>query len=255
MLSTATRRQGVVIRLFIAFLGVVILLLSGHLPGTFWGLPLQEVVRELATFLLAALLVHWIYDSYIRQEALQDIFNHVIGATEVSRSGITDFRQNSKSIDYKNLLRSRGIVVIGLHYSPRLIEDVYEQLKSRCELGLTTIILVSAPQGHAIEFLKTVRGEHGHVEANLTKIKALMQPLRRDSESAIQLYYHDQVLRYSFVLNDDLVWVKFYRNSTGPSNMPAIAIRSGTTLYDFFHGDVTSLVKEAMVRGSAYESR
>jgi hypothetical protein len=242
MLSKATRRQGVVIQISIAFLGVLALLLSGHLPPTFLGLPLQEVVRELATFSLAALLVHWIHDTYIKREALQDILDYVIGATEVSRSGIANFQQNSKSIDYTGQL----------HYSPRLVEDVYEELKHRCHLGFETIILVSAPQGNAIKFLKTVRGEHDHVDANLAKIKALLQSLSRDLQGKpIQLYYHDQVLRYSFVVNDDLIWVKFYRNSTGMSSVPAIAIRSGTALYDFFYGDVVGLVDEAKAKGSA----
>lgn len=255
MLSIATRRQGVVIRLLIAFVGVVVLLLSGYLPADLLGLPLPEVVRELATFFLAALLVHWIYDSYVRHEVLQDLLDHVIGATEVSRSGIIDFKRNSKAIDYTNLLRNRGKLVIGLHYSPRFIEDFFEELKNRTLLGLETIILASAPDGEALRFLKSARGGHDHVDANLVKIKALLEPLKKDPQAPVQLYWHNQVLRYSFVLSDERVWVKFYRNSSGSSVVPAIAVRSGSPLYDYFSTDVAALVKEAIDRGAVHEPR
>lgn len=73
MLSLATVRKAVIIRVVMALCGAVILLLSTSFPEHFLGLPLQEVARELATFVLASLLVHWIYETHLREEVQQDV--------------------------------------------------------------------------------------------------------------------------------------------------------------------------------------
>jgi hypothetical protein len=249
MLSLATRRKALIIRLLVVLFGILLLLVSSHLPADFLGLPFQEVVRELATFLLASLLVHWIYELHLKNEVYQDVVDLVIGAGSVSRSGIIDFRENTKSIDYAPLLKNSSDVVIGLHYSPRIIEDAYEHLAVRSKAGKPTTIVASAPDGAALSFLKTARKEHDHVDANLAKIKSLVERLNSQSDATpVQLLYHDQVLRYSFVCTDDLFWVKLYRNSSGMASVPGFAIKAGTDLFRFFERDVRDLLSEAKQR-------
>jgi hypothetical protein len=246
MISIATHRKGLLIRLIIAIVGLGTILLSSHLPEEVIGLPLQEITRELATFVLASLLVHWIYESHLKHEIFQDVANYVIRAGNVSRSGIVDYQENTKDIDYTDIFGAPGSLTIGLHYSPRIIEDNFDLLIERAKAGRHTTIIASLPNGAAIEFLKRVRGEHDHVDGNVKKIASLVKQANEQAGAEIiSLVYHDDILRYSFVLSDDRIWVKFYRNSKGLSSVPGFAVAKGTRLYEFFKVDIDRLKAEA----------
>jgi hypothetical protein len=246
MISIATQRNGLLIRLIIAIVGLAAILLSSLLPERLYGLPLQEITRELATFVLASLLVHWIYESHLKEEIFQDVATYVIGTGNVSRSGIVDYQDNTKDIDYTDIFSAPGMITIGLHYSPRIIEDNFSLLVERARAGKHTTIIASLPNGAAIEFLKRVRGEHDHVDGNVKKIASLAKDANEQAQTEnIKLMYHDDILRYSFVLSDDRVWVKLYRNSRGLSSVPGFAVSKGTHLYEFFKMDIDRLTAEA----------
>jgi hypothetical protein len=247
MISLATYRKGLLIRLIIAIVGLGSILLSSLLPEKLIGLPLQEITRELATFVLASLLVHWIYESHLKQEIFQDVADYVLGTGNVSRSGIVDYQENTKDIDYTTVFASPGGVIIGVHYSPRIIEDNSHLLIDRAKAGKQTTIIASSPDGAAIEFLKRVRGEHDHVNGNIKKIASIVKEINKQTPAAkILLLYHDDILRYSFVLSEDRIWVKFYRNSRGLSSVPGFAVAKGTHLYEFFRSDIDRLKVAAM---------
>ena len=230
------------IRLAIALVGVVTILLSVKVPEVLAGLPAREVMRELATFTLASLLVHWIYDSHMKQEIFQDVTDYIVRAGNVSRSGISEYYDNTKDIDYTKAISNSSKLVIGLHYSPRLIEDNHNALVARAKNGKDTTIIASMPHGNAIDFLKRVRVEDAHIDADINQIASLVQDINNNAgRRRIRLLYHDEVLRYSFVLSDDQVWIKWYRNSKGTSSIPGIAVRPGTTLFDFFKSDIDTL--------------
>jgi hypothetical protein len=249
MISIATSRKALLIRLVIALVGLVAILCSVLIPEKIAGLPLQEITRELATFVIASLLVHWIYESHIKHEIFQDVTDYVIKRGNVSRSGIADYCENTKDIDYSDILNKSVSVIIGLHYSPRIIEDNHHCLAQRARHGKETIIIASTPHGNAIDFLKRVRGENDHVDANVKKIYSLIREINKASaKKPVRLLYHDEVLRYSFVLTDEQVWIKLYRNSRGLSNVPGIAVSAGTRLFDFFKADIHNL-KESAVNG------
>jgi hypothetical protein len=248
MLSIATRRKGLLIRLAIALVGVITILLSVEVPETLAGLPAREVMRELATFTLASLLVHWIYESHMKQEIFQDVTDYIVKAGNVSRSGIFDYYDDTKDIDYAQVISNSSTLIIGLHYSPRLIEDNHNALVARLKKGKDTTIIASKPHGNAVDFLKRVRAENDQIDANIKKIASLVREINANTgKRHIRLLYHDEVLRYSFVLSDDQVWIKLYRNSKGLSSVPGIAVRAGTSLFEFFKSDIDRLKQTAEV--------
>lgn len=244
MISVATRRKGLVIRLVIALVGLSVIMCSELFPEHVAGIPAQEIMRELATFVVASLLVHWIYDTQIKHELFQDIADYVVRKGNVSRSGISDYYDNTKDIDYSALLQNSYTVTIGLHYSPRILEDNFHLLASRAQAGKKTTLIAALPKGSALKFLKSIRGEGGHIDGNVNKIRSLVDEINKVAKVKIELLYHDEVLRYSFVLGDEQVWVKLYRNSSGMSFVPGFAVATGTKLYDFYKEDIEKLTNE-----------
>jgi hypothetical protein len=214
-----------------------------RIPETVAGLPAREVMRELATFTIAALLVHWIYESHMRQELFHDVTDYIIKAGKVSRSGISDYYDDKKDIDYAEIIVKSSTLVIGLHYSPRLIEDNHNALIARVKNGKHTTVIASMPNGNAIDFLKRARTENEHMDANIKKIAALIREINAHATGKrhIRLLHHDEVLRYSFVLSDNQVWIKLYRNSKGISSAPGIAVTAETRLFEFFKSDIDRL--------------
>ena len=136
--------------------------------------------------------------------------------------------------------------IIGLHYSPRIIEDNHRLLIQRAGQGKETIIIASSPHGAALNFLKRVREETDHVDGNVKKIVSLIREINKPpAKRPVRLLHHNEVLRYSFVLTDEQVWIKLYRNSRGLSNVPAFAVTAGTSLFDFFKADIERLIESA----------
>jgi len=242
MITVATRRKALLIRLAIVLVGLVTIVLSVEIPETIAGLPAREVLRELATFVIASLLVHWIYESYMKQEIFQDVTDYIVKTINVSRSGLFDYYDDTKNIDYSTIMSQSSTLIIGLHYSPRLIEDNHPLLVQRVKQGKDTVIIASSPRGNAIDFLKRVRIENDHIDANIKKITSLVREINLNQKRKhVQLLYHDEVLRYSFVLSDDQVWIKLYRNTRGLSNVPGFAVKVGTPLFEFFKADIDKL--------------
>jgi hypothetical protein len=200
MISISTRRKALLIRLVIALVGLLAIVFSVLIPEKIAGLPVQEITRELATFVIASLLVHWIYETYMKHEILQDVTDFVIKRGNVSRSGIADYCENTKDIDYTDILSKSSCVIIGLHYAPRIIEDNFQLLAQRAGQGKETIIIASAADGHALDFLRRVRGESDHVDANIKKISSLIREINKARpKQPVRLLHHDEVLRVRLI--------------------------------------------------------
>ncbi len=225
--------------------GLVLICLGAALPSDWHGIKLADVSTELGSFVIATFFVHWIFEIKAKQELMIDISKWVIGNEQVSNSGICDFVNSTKQIDYGDMLASSDELIIGLHYSPRFIEDYQSQLLMRAQEGKPTTVALIQNKCAALKYLKDIRQEDKHIEPNLAKIDKIIADINAQAKSPIDVIRHETVLRYSFVKGAGRIWLKFYLNSRGIAKTPGIQLKQGAPLYELISSDIDKLLQES----------
>lgn len=233
-------------RLALVALGLAFILVGNAFDYKLLKINLAELLAHVGALLLIVGLLHWMFDLSLRRQLTQEIFDAVVGAGRISSSGIVDVHHSSREVDYKKLILSANKLVVGEHYSSRFFEDYAPQIRERLEKGNETVVILLDQNSGAARYLTESRSGHGDVSAQLSKIKELtsVRAKRGGAKfSGAKLKCHDRVLRYSFVMTEELIWVRFFTNSHGYSLVPAICVAKGTQLYEFFLTDVTRLLE------------
>ena len=112
-----------------------------------------------------------------------------------------------------------------------------------------TRVAILKETGAAMNFLRDVRKETDHIPANIQKIKAVIGRVNRRAKSPGRLFFHDSILRYSFVMGGGRIWLKFYRNSQGNHSVCGVQLRKGTPMYQFIYEDIADLFEGASTDG------
>ncbi len=235
-------------RLILVSLGLALIVLGNTFDYRLLKVNVAELLAHVGALLLIVGLLHWIFETSMRQQLIRELFDSVVGAGRVSTSGITDFCHNSRSVDYTAMVTSTRRLIIGEHYSSRFFEDYAPQIRERLQHGLETTALLLRPDSDAAQYLRASGSGHGAIKDNLNKIRDLVADTGRGPGAVLgtqlQVKWHSRVLRYSFVLSDDAVWVRFFTNSEGFSLVPAFCVGKATPLYDFFVTDITRLLEQ-----------
>jgi hypothetical protein len=179
----------------------------------------------------------------MRRQLMQDIFDSVVGAGRVSASGIVDVTQTSRDVNYDSLIAAAKTLIIGEHYSSRFFEDYSQQIQGRLSRKQNFTAVLLKPETLAEQYLTESHSGRSGPARNLALIRELMRT--PPDGKPMTLKFHARVLRYSFVLTDELVWVRFFTNSEGYSLVPAICFAKGTGFYDFFQTDVDRLLEQS----------
>ena len=171
----------------------------------------------------------------MRRQLFREIVESVVGAGEVSASGICDFKIPSREIDYRELIVKSERLWIGEHYSTKIFEDYVDSFAERHGSGKPTLLLQLLPGSAGDIYLKEAIPSSGVDERKIARIRQICG-------KGLTIRWHKLVLRYSFVMTDTSIWVRFYRNSEGYSVVPAIRVSEGSNLYEFFSKDIDELL-------------
>jgi hypothetical protein len=229
------------VRLSIIIAGLILWFVSYALKETHWlGINLGEAGAHLGFLIAVITTLHWIYDARIRNNLVNDIMKLSLGSVKLAESGIINYIRDAKKIDHDDDLRNSNSLTVCVHYHPRFIEDNFELLLTRSNKKHSTIVIALKENGASLQYLLDAKHESGHIIPNMRKIRALVVDLKQRGVK-IELIEHDSILRYSFVQFDETVWVKFYKNALGWADVPAIEVRRGTDLFNFFDKDIQSM--------------
>lgn len=207
---------------------------------------LGELLAEVGALLLIVGIMHWIYETTIRRQLIQEIMETVVGAGRISASGIADFTINSRLVDYNEAIEKSRSLTIGEHYSARLFEDYAPAFAKRQRRGGETTVLLLWPGSSGETYLKEYKSWQGGARSTIGKIREIGQPNTQIAQqNSLKIKWHRRVLRYSFIMTEEYVWVILYTTSGGHSLVPALRVAQGSPLYSFFADDIEQLVKEA----------
>ena len=237
-----------VLTLVIVVIGLILVIVGAKIPPLEWaGVQWSTFMTSLGLYLAAVMSLQWFFDHKSRQHLINEMTEVTIANVNIARSGLANFNPNTKKISYEEMLESKSPLVIGFQYSPRIIDDHIVELTNRAKKGNKTTVLLANPDGDAVQYFHSHDEANGaHIKPNLEKVKRKISKLNSESNiiMPIDLLFHNAILRYSFVGNEDGVWVKPYRNSKGNAIIPGLYVRKSSSLFDFFNGDINGLIDE-----------
>lgn len=232
--------------ILIAF-GLILIVLGDAIECRILKIEVGNLTAEVGGLLLVLGLIHWLYESSIRRQLFQEILESVVGAGRLSASGITDFHIHSIDVDYQKAIETSKELVIGEHHSTRIFENFAPafELRNRSKLKTTVLLLKqgSAPELH----LRATLPAYGDPQHKVARIREILRSGQIEDQPALAtIKWHSQILKYSFVLTEECIWIRFYRNTTGFSLVPSLRVITGSQLYNFFLVDVKALTAEAI---------
>ena len=205
---------------------------------------------HLGAIVFFGFLFQWLFELASKEHIIEDVADRLIGSYEVRTSGIAGFTNDSSKIDYSDQILQSDDLVIGLHYSPRLLKDNLDRLKLRAVKSRRTIIAIIDDQSEAFKYLLSLRPDPDEVHSKLRATREIADQIAAAAPDNVKIVHHRHVLRYSFVLSDSGIWMKCYTNNeSGGSGagIPAYFIRAETPLFEFYKKDVEKLLNTRKV--------
>lgn len=243
--STRSRLFAVNVHHKLLILGLLMVIGSNLFDVAVLKVNLDEALANLGVLFFMIGGVQWLFEASMRDQLYQEITSLTIKNVRVATSGLSDVLESSKDVDYSEEIKKSRTLFIGLNYTPRILEDYIEEFRERATTGLNTIAIVLKQGTEAAQYLSSTKEESAHIEPNLLKLKSIVRELNTNHTGKIELLQHSAVLRYSFVSSDSFIWIKPYRNSTGRSKVPALQLKSGSTLHSYFKQDIDALMLQA----------
>jgi len=232
----------------IVCLGVFLLAVAAKFPSIqFIGLELSNIFTNVGTFFLVIMSMQWLFEEFTREDLVSDLSSRIIGNQNVASCGIVNFVSSTHEIPYTTVFGEPGTIIVGFQYSSRIIDDYIGRLRDRALNGFNTVIIMFKEGGAAQRYLADSRHETRHISAELANVIRKVREANKDlpQDKMISIHQHDVIMRYSFVMTDNGIWVKLYKNSRGTAEVPRFLVQRGSALYDFYRKDVEAFLREA----------
>lgn len=223
------------------FLGLVMICVSQLFQLNWCKIEWDRLLAEVGALLLVVSVLHWLFELGLREEMLREVAGKVSGGVALHDAGLEDCSIDSKQVEDTLHWARCANLTVGRQYSTRFLKDFHELLRGRCVHGLPTTLLSVDPAGAAAGYLTTSGIGADAIRTSVAEALGLVGEYDAGAEKHIKFLLHDTVLRYAFIQTDEYIWVTFFRNSSGRATVPALKIRAGTALYEFFDRDIRQL--------------
>ncbi|TGN17909.1 hypothetical protein [Leptospira idonii] len=206
------------------------------------NININQVLSNIGVFLIIVPTMQFFFDSIFQDLFFEKIFIGVLGSLKIKESGIISATNDSKEINSEDFLKSE-VLIIGFHYSTRFIETHHSTIIERSRNKLHTTILYLDPTSEASIFLQNNESTNSNPNDQIQKLKNLFEKATELNREYLKLIPHKSILKYSFILTDNYVWIKFYTNQKGVfTKIPAIKVTLESPMYNFFKKDINGFL-------------
>ncbi|WP_414754655.1 hypothetical protein [Anabaena sp. CCY 9910] len=220
--------------------GLLLILIGNGFQFTFLKIQVDGILANIGALFLFVGTIEWIFDETARRELVYELFRSIRGDERIHRNGLVDCVINSKEVSEPEEWVRAKILVVGIHYSSRFVEDNIDLIKERIRNKRRTVICHVGVSTVASKYLKDSASGLSDINTGISKLKSLVQSQFNGSQY-IDLIEHDRVLRYMFIYTELGIWIKFFTNAKGHTTVPAIRIGAATPLFDFFKNDIRNI--------------
>jgi hypothetical protein len=229
------------VKLILGFIGILLLAASTTFELTLMKVRLDHLLAEIGALLFVLAVLHFMFEMRLRDEMLKEVSAAVLGNERLHGAGLEDCMMSSRDVKEPTHWETCSNLTIGVQYSPRFIEDSHWLIEKRAVAHRHTTILVMDEESPAARYLQESKTGIADVRGGVTRIRQLVDSAAKDNKGYVTIKKHDRVLRYSFIHTDEFIWIKFYTNSNERTLTPAMKIRAGTPLFEFFSADIARL--------------
>lgn len=221
--------------------GLILIVAANSFEATSLKVKVDHLLAEIGALFLVVGTLHWMFESRLRKEMLNDIASTALGSARLYESGLVDCTSDAKKVSESALWVASDQLIFGIHYSPRYLEHIYSLLKDRCNNGKRTRILVVKPDSVAATYLASSQSRIPDIKGEINRIMDLINALD-PNRNLVTLQYHQRILRYNFIYTEHYIWLNFLPNSRIMTVFPAIKIQTQTPFYRFFEADIKALI-------------
>lgn len=227
--------------LILGIFGLILVLIANTFNTTLLKVDVDNSLANIGALLLIVGVLQWLFDTSVRQTFFQDIRKEIIEYRGVSESGICEYHEDSKDVDFKDTFLTSSTLIIGVNYSAKLIDSSIDLLGERARSKRKTTIICVASNSPAEIFLESDFGNPGISD----RIKKIIQVAREHDPSGelIRIVRVPTVLRYSFIQFDHRIWAIPGTSGRGRRAVPGFFVRYGTSWFEHFRHDIEKLLE------------
>lgn len=247
MSASTGKRIGFCIIVIIVIIGLLFIVGSNTFDMILWKIDIDSLLANIGALIFFIGGSQWIYDEFVRDGFFTELRTEILGNSSVARSGIIDFQPDSKDIDFEEFFLTSNEVVIGVNYSPKLIDNSIGLIQQRCKKLKKTTIIVVNQEGFAGRFLETDY-ESTEIKGGIKKIQEIIDDCNK-TNILVSFIKINTILRYSFVVFDSRIWIVIGTNGKGRRPVPGFFVRSNSPWFQHFYDDVTRLLADGGENG------
>lgn len=231
----------VIAALWLVISGLALILIANTFSAIILKVDIDSVIANMGALLLIVGVLQWLFDSSVRQSFFKEIRSEIIDYRGVAESGICEYHQNSKDVEFRDLFLTSSNLIVGVNYSSKLIDHSIELLGDRTKSKKKTIIICVQSGTAAEAFLEADYGNPG-ISA---RIKKIVQVAREHDPSGefVRIVRVPTVLRYSFVQFDHRIWAIPGTSGRGRRAVPGFFVKHGTSWFEHFRHDIEKLLE------------
>jgi hypothetical protein len=175
----------------IAILGLLLILVANCFQMSVLKVQIDGVLANIGALFLFVGTVEWLFEETARRELIYEIFRSMRGDDSMRRSGLVDCMVESRTLLEPEEWLKAKILAIGIHYSPRFVEDHLDLIKERIKNRRKTIICHVGASTPASEYLKISESGFAEIKSSIEALKAIVKSELYDSPH-IELVEHDR---------------------------------------------------------------
>ena len=240
MVDSSVKGKTWTIAILIGGSGVILIGIAQIIPEgwTPYEINIASAVANLGSLLTVTALIQFLFDVNLRKSLIAEVVSYA----DIFDKGLARVALDSKKVDYSSEIVNSSKLIVGCHYSPRIFENFFDDFKSRVKKRRHTVVLLLDEESDAASFLHKSLEADGHPREKQEKLRSLIARLDPDGEY-FDIQYFRSILRYSFFKSDSGVWVKHAKNAKGFDTIPALFIRSGSPLFEFYSRDISEFME------------
>ena len=139
-------------------IGLFLILISNIFNEKILKVDVDDVLANLGALLLIIGILQFLYDTYIRGALFQALLSEILKDQSVAESGICEYREDSKSVEYSEDFLSSEKIIVGVNYSARILDNYIELVNERVRMKKIIVIVHVKPNSKAAGILENEYG-------------------------------------------------------------------------------------------------
>lgn len=222
-------------------IGLLLIIVGNLFSFTALKIDFDSLIVNLGALLSVIGVLQVFIDHQVHRKLIDDSVRTAIGVTGAVDLGVESAMLSSKDIVPDERWVSSKRLFVGTHYSKRMLSDFMDIHAQRRKAGRVATIMHVEINGIAEKYL-TQSHCGKNIPAKLGELQEFVGRLEQGpGRGSIRLKRVDRVLRYSFILLDDIVYVIFFTNSSLYTKVPAFVFRKPSKMFNFFEADILEL--------------